>query len=51
MNAIELADELETLFGNPYGPKRYSIIMDAVALLRLQAEEIKSLKEASEKNE
>ena len=43
MNAFELADELEKYFGNPLGPKRYAIVKDAVAMIRLQAQEIEAL--------
>ena len=50
MSVLELADELETMFGNPLGPKRYVLIKDAVAMLRLQDEEIKALqKQVQEK--
>ena len=44
MNAFEMADELEKYFGNPLGPKRYAIVKDAIAMIRLQAEEIEALR-------
>jgi hypothetical protein len=43
MDAFELAEELDKYFGNPLGPKRYAIVKEAVAMLRLQAEEIKAM--------
>jgi hypothetical protein len=50
MNVLELADALDIKFGNPLGPKRYEMIKEAVAMLRLQDEEIKSLqKQVQEK--
>lgn len=45
MNALELADKLEIQFGNPLGPKLYDNVKEAVAMLRLQHEEIKALME------
>ena len=44
MNVLELANELDTMFGNPYGPKRYDLVKEAVNILRLQDEEIKALR-------
>ena len=50
MNVLELADALDIKFGNPLGPKRYAMVKEAVAMLRLQDEEIKSLqKQVQEK--
>lgn len=43
MTAFELAEALDIKFGNPLGPKRYAMIKEAVAMLRLQAEEIEAL--------
>lgn len=43
MTAFELAEALETRFGNPLGPRQYDIIKQAIAMLRLQAEEIEAL--------
>jgi hypothetical protein len=43
MNAIELANALDNLFGNPLGPKSYSLVRDAVVLLKEQDERIKEL--------
>ncbi len=43
MNAFELAEALDTRFGNPLGPRQYDIIKQAVDMLRLQAEEIEAL--------
>lgn len=43
MNAFELAEALDIKFGNPLGPKRYEMIKEAVAMLRLQADEIEAL--------
>jgi hypothetical protein len=45
MNALELAEVLEIQFGNPLGPKVYDNVKLAVAMLRLQHEEIKALME------
>jgi hypothetical protein len=44
MNVLELANELETRFCNPLGPKRYDLVKEAVNILRLQDEEIKALR-------
>jgi len=44
MNVLELANKLDTMFGNPLGPKSYDLIKEAVNILRLQDEEIKALR-------
>ena len=43
MTASEIADELDIQYGNPLAPKQYDIIKAAIAMLRLQAEEIEAL--------
>lgn len=40
MTAYEIADELDTQYGNPLAPKQYDIIKAAIAMLRMQADEI-----------
>jgi len=50
MNALELAEILDTQFGNPLGPKVYDNVKLAVAMLRKQHEEIAALtKQVNEK--
>lgn len=44
MNVLELANELDTMFGNPLGPKRYALIKEAVAVIRFLEEENKALR-------
>jgi len=44
MTAYEIADELDIQYGNPLGPKNYDIIKEAIAVLRLQAEEIEAMR-------
>jgi hypothetical protein len=44
MDVLELANELDIMFGNPLGPKRYDLVKEAVNILRLQDEEIKALR-------
>ena len=43
MTAYEIAEELDIQYGNPLAPKQYDIIKAAIAMLRLQAEEIEAL--------
>jgi hypothetical protein len=43
MTAYEIADELDIQYGNPLAPKQYDIIKAAIAMLRLQADEITAL--------
>lgn len=42
----EVADELDTRYGNPYAPKQYKTIQEAVALLYELRDEL--LKEAND---
>jgi hypothetical protein len=49
MNAYEIADELDTHYGNPLGPKQYDIIKAAIDMLRQQQAEIEALKAEKEK--
>ena len=44
MTAYEIADELDTQYGNPLAPKQYDIIKAAIAMLRLQADEIEAMR-------
>lgn len=44
MTAFEIADELDIHYGNPLAPKQYDIIKEAIAMLRLQAEEIEAMR-------
>lgn len=39
MNPTEIANELETMFGNPLGPKQYDIIKEGIAAIRFLVEE------------
>jgi hypothetical protein len=43
MNTLELATELDNLFGNPLGPKRYTLVREAVDVLRTLDAKIKEL--------
>jgi hypothetical protein len=43
MTAHEIANELDIQYGNPLAPKQYDIIKAAIAMLRLQADEIEAL--------
>lgn len=43
MESYSLIEQLEQQFGNPYAPKRYLVIQEAIEVLKLQAEEIKAL--------
>ena len=45
MNALELANELDSQFGNPNAPSLYDNVKLAVVMLRQQHEEIKALME------
>jgi len=44
MNPLEIANEMETMFGNPLGPKRYDVIKEGIAAIRFLVEENDALR-------
>jgi len=44
MNPLEIANEMETMFGNPLGPKRYDVIKEGIAVIRFLVEENDALR-------
>lgn len=47
MSTNKLIDKLEDKFGNPLGPKQYSIIKEAITMLRVLEAELEVLRSAS----